>query len=65
MAIAWITQLGYLRQGEPFPIKVLARGDGRSEGDVRLSTAFHPQTNGQMVRVNQILEQYLHYYCSY
>ena len=30
-----------------------------------LSTAFHPQTNGETERVNQELEQYLHVFCNF
>ena len=30
-----------------------------------LSTAYHPETDGQMERINQILEQYLQVYINY
>ena len=33
--------------------------------DKRLSTSFHPQTDGQTERMNQIVEQYLRIYCNY
>ncbi len=33
--------------------------------DRRLSTAYHPETDGQTERVNAIMEQYLRAYCNY
>ena len=32
--------------------------------DVRLSTAYHPQTNGQTEQTNQELKTYLHIFCT-
>ena len=31
----------------------------------KLSTTFHPQTDGQMERMNRTMEQYLRMYCNY
>lgn len=30
-----------------------------------MSTAYHPQTDGQTERINQVIESYLHSYCNY
>jgi len=30
-----------------------------------MSTAYHPQTDGQMERINQVIESYLRSYCNY
>ena len=35
------------------------------EIEIKLSIAFHPQTNGQIERTNQELEQYLRMYIDY
>ena len=32
--------------------------------DVKLSTAYHPQTDGQTERTNQEIETYLHIFCA-
>ena len=32
--------------------------------DLKLSSAYHPQTNGETKRVNQELETYLHIFCN-
>jgi transposase InsO family protein len=33
--------------------------------DIRLSTSYHPQTDGQTERINQIMEQYLRIFTNY
>jgi hypothetical protein len=30
-----------------------------------VSRTYHPQTDGQMEQINQVVEDYLYYFCSY
>ena len=49
-------------EGAQFTAQFLRQLMGLLEVQLRLSTLYHPQSNGQMEQVNQILEQYLHCY---
>jgi transposase InsO family protein len=52
-------------RGSKFTSKLWRYLTGRLGISLRLSTAFHPQTDGQTERVNQVLEQYLRIFTSY
>ena len=47
-----------------FTSKIWAESMGRLNVQLRKSTAFHPQTDGQTERVDQSLVQYLRQYCN-
>ena len=46
-------------KGPQFVVGVIKELNKLLEIDTKLSTVFHPQTNGQTKRINQELEQYL------
>src|SRR5258708_19013969 len=52
-------------QGSVFMSKFWKALTSQLQVQLNLSTAYHPQTDGQTEWVNQILEQYLHIYCLY
>ena len=52
-------------RGSKFVSKFWRYVTSRLNIGLRLSTAYHPQTDGQTERVNQILEQYLRVFTSY
>jgi len=52
-------------RGSKFVSKLWRYLMGQLGVNLRLSTAYHPQTDGQTERVNQVLEQYLRVFTSY
>lgn len=61
---SWITQQNHLR-GTQFAAKVTEEMYKKLNIQVALSTAYHPQTDGQTERVNQDLETYIRLYCDH
>jgi len=45
-----------------FAVKLIKKLNKMLGIETRLSTAFHPQTDGQMEWINQELEQYLRFF---
>jgi len=52
-------------RGTLFTSELWKETTGKLEIERRLSTAFHPQTDGETERTNAILEQYLRAYFNY
>ncbi|EEA26632.1 retrovirus polyprotein, putative [Talaromyces marneffei ATCC 18224] len=52
-------------RGATFLLKLWKSMMNLMGGQQRLSTAYHPQTNGQTERTNQTLEQYLRHYVNH
>jgi len=48
-----------LDRGVQFTAEMMRELNNLLEIQTKLSTAYHPQTNGQIKRINQELEQYL------
>ena len=51
-----------LDRGPQFVIELMKELNRMLGIETRLSTAFHPQTDGQMEQINQELEQYLRFF---
>jgi len=54
-----------LDKGPQFVAELMRELNQMLEIKSKMSTAFHPQTDGQMERVNQELEQYLRMFIDY
>jgi len=52
-------------RGPQFAVAVIKKLNKLLGIDTKLSTAFHPQTDGQTERINQELEQYLRMFIDY
>ena len=49
-------------RGLQFAVEMTKKLNSMLEIEAKLSTAFHSQTDGQMERINQKLEQYLRFF---
>jgi len=52
-------------RGPQFTVELTKELNRILETEMKLSTLFHPQTDGQMERMNQELEQYLQFFVDY
>ena len=52
-------------RGPQFASKVMRETWNKLNVNQALSTAFHPQTDGETERVNQEIEQFLRIFCNY
>ena len=54
-----------LDRGPQFVAEMIKELNKMLEIETKLSTAFHPQTDGQIERMNQELEQYLRFFINH
>ena len=59
MKVTWLTGECNIRQGPQFATELTKELNRILGIQTKLSTAFHPQTDGQTEHMNQELEQYL------
>jgi len=52
-------------RGPQFAVEMTKELNSMLEIETKLSTAFHPQTDGQIERINQELQQYLRFFIDY
>jgi len=54
-----------LDRGVQFAVEIIKELNELLEIQMKLLTVYHPQTDGQMERINQELEQYLRVFIDY
>ena len=52
-------------RGPQFAVEIMKELNSILDIETKLSTLFHPQTDGQTERMNQELEQYLRFFIDY
>lgn len=59
------TDANYFRPRDPVHVTLWKSLCAQLKIQARMSTAYHPETNGQTERLNAVMEQYLRYDVSY